>query len=112
MQCIGISAADIVGKRQVDLFPPEMAQSQLEMIGRVFATGTVVEYDDLFQFGPEEIWLRIHLLPLRDEAGQIASVMGVCHNITDRKRAEEALRKAHDDLEGESRSGPPSWPGQ
>jgi PAS domain S-box-containing protein len=99
LQCIGISAADIVGKRQVDLFPPEMAQSQLEMIGRVFATGTVVEYDDLFQFGPEEIWLRIHLLPLRDEAGQIASVMGVCHNITDRKRAEEALRKAHDDLE-------------
>ena len=99
LQCIGISAADIVGKRQVDLFPPEMAQSQLQMVGRVFATGEVVEYDDLFQFGPGKIWLRIHLLPLRDEAGQITSVMGVCHNITDRKRAEEALRKAHDDLD-------------
>ena len=91
-QCIGIPSGEIVGKRQADLFPPEMARSQIEKIGRVFATGEVIEEDDLFHFGPEEVWLRIHLLPLRDEAGQIASVMGVCHNITDRKRAEEAGR--------------------
>ena len=92
-QCIGIPAGDIVGKRQVDLFPPEMARSQIEKIERVFATGEVIEYDDLFHFGPAEVWLRIHLIPIRDEAGQITSVMGVCHNITERKRAEEALRR-------------------
>ena len=90
-QCIGIPSDDIVGKRQVDLFPPDMARSQIEKIGRVYATGEVIEYDDLFHFGPAEVWLRIHLIPLRDEAGQITSVMGVCHNITGRKRAEEAL---------------------
>ena len=98
-QCIGIRADEIVGKQQVDLFPPEMARSQIEKIGRVFACGEVIEYDDLFHFGPAEVWLRIHLVPLRDEAGQITSVMGVCHNITGRKRAEEALQKAHDDME-------------
>ena len=98
-QCIGIPVGDIVGKRQVDLFPPEMARSQIEKIERVFATGEVIEYDDLFHFGPAEVWLRIHLIPIRDESGQITSVMGVCHNITDRKRAEEALQRAHDDLE-------------
>ena len=98
-QCIGIPAAEIVGKRQVDLFPPEMAGSQIERIGRVFTTGGVIEYDDLFHFGPAEVWLRINLIPLRDEASQITSVMGVCHNITDRKRAEEALQAAHVELE-------------
>ncbi len=90
-QCIGIPAGDIVGKRQVDLFPPEMARSQVEKIERVFATGEVIEYDDLFHFGPAEVWLRIHLVPIRDETGQIATVMGVCHNITERKQAELAL---------------------
>ena len=98
-QCIGINAAEIPGKRQADLFPPEMAQAHVEKIGRVFTAGEVVEEDESFHFGPEEVWLRIHLLPLRDEAGEISSVMGVCHNITDRKRAEEALRAAHDELE-------------
>ena len=98
-QCIGIPAGDIVGKRQMDLFPPEMARSQIEKTGRVFATGEVIEYDDLLHFGPAEVWLRIYLIPLRDDAGQITSVMGVCHNITERKRTEEALQKAHHELE-------------
>ena len=90
-QCIGIPAGDIVGKRQVDLFPPGMARSQIEKIERVFAIGEVIEYDDLFHFGPAEVWLRIHLIPLRNEAGRITSVMGVCHNITEQKRTEETL---------------------
>ena len=84
-QCIGIPAGDIVGKRRVNLFPPEMARSQIEETERVFATGEVIEYNDVFHFGPAEVWLRIHLIPIRDEAGQIISVMGVCHNITERK---------------------------
>jgi PAS domain S-box-containing protein len=106
-QYIGVSAGELVGKRQMDLFPREMAQAHVEKIGRVFATGEVMEEDELFHFGPEEVWLRIHLIPLRDEAGQIASVMGVCHNITDRKRAEAALQEAHDELErrAEQRTG-------
>ncbi len=81
-QCIGIPAGGIVGKRQVDLFPPEMAQSQIRKIRQVFASGEVIEYDDLFHFGPAEVWLRIHLIPIRNEAGEITSLMGVCHNIT------------------------------
>ena len=69
-QCIGIPAGDIVGKRQVDLFPPEMARSQIEKIGRVFASGEVIEYDDLFHFGPAEVWLRIHLIPFGTKRGK------------------------------------------
>jgi PAS domain S-box-containing protein len=98
-QYTGIPSEEIPGKRQTDLFPPEMAQAHLEKISRVFVTGEAMEEDELFHFGPQEVWLRIHLLPLRDEAGQTTSVMGVAHNITDRKRAEEALRKAHDELD-------------
>jgi PAS domain S-box-containing protein len=94
LACVGLSPLDIVGKQQGDLFPPEMAQIHLQRIHRVFETGDVFEEDELFHFGPEEVWLRIHLVPLRDHAGRITSVMGVCHNITDRKRAEEALRES------------------
>lgn len=99
--CIGIEPGEIVGKRQADLFPPEMAEAHVEKTRRVFASGEVLEEDEVFRFGPQEIWLRVHLLPLRDDAGQVTSVMGVCHNITERKRAEKALRKAHDGLEQE-----------
>ena len=92
-RCIGIPSGDIVGKRQVNLFPLDMAASQIEKIGLVFDTGDLIDYDDLFHFGPAEVWLRIQLIPIRDETGQVASVMGVCHDITGRKQAEEELRK-------------------
>jgi len=99
VQCIGIPHPDIVGKGQTDLFPPDMAESHFAKIRHVMNTGNILEEDELFQFGPNQVWLRVHLIPLYDDAGRIESVMGVCHNITDRKRGEQVLQQAHDDLE-------------
>ena len=91
-RCIGIPTGEIVGKRQADLFPSPMAQAHVERIERVFATGEMSERDGQFQFGPHLIWLRTHLFPIRDEADHVVSVMGMCHDITERKRAEAALQ--------------------
>jgi PAS domain S-box-containing protein len=98
-RAIGIPADQLVGKQQSDLFPAEVARTHVERIENVYATGIAREGDQRYQLGPHEVWLRTHLIPLCDEAGQITSVMGVCHNITDRKRAEEALQKAREELE-------------
>ncbi|MGA2796945.1 MAG: PAS domain S-box protein [Thermoguttaceae bacterium] len=96
---IGISQEALVGKKQEDLFPPEMARLHLERIRRIFETAEAGERDELFQFGPKKIWLNVRSIPLKDEQGRVVSVMGVCRDVTDRKQAEEALRKAHDELE-------------
>ena len=89
---IGIDAAALVGKRQQDLFPPEAARLHLERLARVFETGQMGENDEVFHFGPHEVWLNIRSIPLRDEQGRVTAVMGVCRDVTGRKRAEEALR--------------------
>ncbi|MGA2063056.1 MAG: PAS domain S-box protein, partial [Thermoguttaceae bacterium] len=91
---IGISQAEIVGKRQEDLFPPEMAKQHNEWIRQVLETGEAREYDELFQFGPKEIWLNVRLIPLLDKQGKVDSVMGICRNITDRKQTELELTKS------------------
>jgi PAS domain S-box-containing protein len=96
---MGLDGKSIVGKRQEELFPPEIAQRYARAIRKVFETGEVFKTDNVYQFGSEEIWLNTRLMPLRDETGQITSVMGVSRNITDRKQTEQALRQAHDELE-------------
>jgi PAS domain S-box-containing protein len=92
--CIGIPQVDLVGKKQDDLFRLDMAKFHVERIRRVFETGEAVENDEPFNFGYGEIWLNIHLIPLRDEQNKVVAVMGVCRNITDRKRMEQELVKS------------------
>jgi PAS domain S-box-containing protein len=96
---IRCDANNIVGKGQAELFPPEMVQRHIATITKVFQTGEVFEDDGVYRFGAEEVWLNSRIMPLRNERGEIVSVMGVSRNVTDRKRAESALQQAHAKLE-------------
>jgi signal transduction histidine kinase len=49
-------------------------------------------------------WALSTKMPLRDEKGQIIGTFGISHDITDRKRAEEALRHAKDAAEEANRT--------
>ena len=92
-------ATSLVGKRQDELFSPEKVQRHVASIDSVFQTGEVYDADGMYRFGSEEIWLNTRLMPLRNERGEVTAVMGVSRNITDRKRAEAALKQAHEELE-------------
>ncbi|MDQ3687993.1 MAG: histidine kinase [Acidobacteriota bacterium] len=45
------------------------------------------------------MWIAEHALAIRDAEGKLIGFQGTTIDITDRKRAEEALHKAHDELE-------------
>ncbi|HET7143970.1 MAG TPA: ATP-binding protein, partial [Anaerolineales bacterium] len=47
----------------------------------------------------KETWVSTTKVPLRDQEGQIIGTFGISRDITDRKRVEETLRKAKDELE-------------
>lgn len=96
---LGLDSSRVVGKRQEELFSPELARRHTESIAQVFETGEVFVTDSMYHFRSDDIWLNTRLIPLRDKDGQITSVMGVSRNITARKRAEEALKQAHNELE-------------
>jgi PAS domain S-box-containing protein len=95
----GCDRNSLVGKRQDDLFPPEMARRHRASIDRAFEAGEIVDEEDVFNFDGKDTWLATRFIPLRDEAGQVTSVMGISRDISKRKRAEEALQKAHNELE-------------
>jgi two-component system NtrC family sensor kinase len=44
-------------------------------------------------------WLSTTKVPLRDSYGKIVGIVGIGRDITEHRQAEEALRKAHDELE-------------
>jgi len=101
----GIPAPRHLGKTLREIVP-DLADAAEELAERVFRTGEPVlnvEFSGTTaaQPGVLRYWIE-HWLPLRDERGQVVAINVVAHEITERKRAEEALRQANERLRAQA----------
>ncbi|HVM47731.1 MAG TPA: PAS domain S-box protein, partial [Candidatus Acidoferrum sp.] len=92
----GRSPGELIGLPQPALFPPEIARHQEEVVRGIFASGKPLARDEAVPFPTGTQWIEVRLAPLKDAQGAVASVMGVCRDITQRKRAEQQLTEALD----------------
>ncbi len=89
----------IIGKDMAVMFSGNTAKRQQENISKVLTTNSPMYVEGPTMFPGGERWLGTWLVPLKDQAGQATSVMGVSRDITDRKEAEKALQEYSERLE-------------
>jgi len=90
------SEAEVIGKTDFDLYPPEQAAGYQAINQEIIRTGQPeINRESSFTKPDGSV---IHLLgsvvPVRDIAGRVTGLAGINLDITERKRAEEALRKS------------------
>ena len=87
-----VSPEGMLGKTDYDLFAKEEAEVFRDMDRRVAVGGTPITGEEVvpLEDGPHT-YISVKT-PLRDEAGHVYGVFGISTEITDRKRADEALR--------------------
>ena len=85
------TAEELGGKLRSILFPLAIRAQQDENLRRVFETGQVYSEKHRHQFGERQAWLSTTLAPLHIENEQVAAVMGVSRDITERMLAQEAI---------------------
>jgi len=90
----GCRPEEMLGKRTHELFPPEIAEHQLEKIQEVLKSGRRVDNDMLQVFPNRTAWIDTSLVPLRNEIDEADSVIGISRDITRRKEVEERLRES------------------
>lgn len=62
--------------------------------------GVVTEFEsEIYRHDGSRIWIAEHALAIRDADGKLTGFQGTTIDITERKHAQDALRKAHDELE-------------
>ena len=83
----GLTPEALVGKTVGELFPKESAEYVEPFYGRAFA-GEDVEFE--LALGGRTY--SIFAAPLSEEYGEVRTIIAVAQNITERKRAEDALR--------------------
>jgi PAS domain S-box-containing protein len=86
--------AQAVGKRDFDYFTEEHARQAFEDEQRVILTGRSMTKEERETWpGRPDTWVSTTKAPLRDETGSIVGTVGISRDVTERRRAEEALRE-------------------
>ncbi len=92
---------ELFGKTDFDVFPKDIAARYHADEQRIIETGhPVINKEELVvnKKGHKQ-WLLTTKIPLQNEQGHVTRIVCISHDITERKRSEEHLRKSHDELE-------------
>ncbi|WP_321506201.1 PAS domain S-box protein [uncultured Methanoregula sp.] len=85
----------LVGRHLSEIFrPPAAAERPLKAIRRVIDTRTPFRRETFEEFPSGGMWIDVRLTPILDASGTVIGVLGLSHDISDRKHAEEALRES------------------
>jgi len=86
----GKTASEVVGKSMEEILSPELARSRLARLREVVESTRLVEFED----ERAGIQFRHSFCPVLDAEGHVATVASFSRDITDGKRAEQALRES------------------
>jgi PAS domain S-box-containing protein len=96
LKLIGKNESEVIGKTDQEIFPPSEAELFDVDDDLVLTTGKAVLDREELIVNPEGqgIWLLTSKLPLYDHEGKITGLIGIGHDITTRKLAENELRES------------------
>jgi PAS domain S-box-containing protein len=95
---LGRTVEEVIGKNDAELFAPENGREIMAADRKVVESGKTQTYEEL---GVSAGMARTFLStkgPHRDPNGEIIGLLGICRDITDRKRAEEEFRQSQQKL--------------
>jgi PAS domain S-box-containing protein len=106
LQIFGLTdPTQALGKTDFDFFAEEHARQAFNDEQEVIRTGLPFTKEEKETWPDGSVtWVLSTKLPLRDHNGQIVGTFGISRDITDRKRAEEAMRHAKEAAEEANRA--------
>ena len=99
LEYAGMTAEQAQGWGWAEAIHPDDREQLVEVWQSSLASGAPVDTEArIRRFDSSYRWFLIRGNPLRDESGKILKWYGTCIDIDDRKKAEEALNRAHSEL--------------
>ncbi|GAB4515424.1 MAG: hypothetical protein OHK0046_18910 [Anaerolineae bacterium] len=96
---LGRTPEEVIGQPMSALFPPEVAERQLQGIRQVIQTGIGYISEAPSVIHGEERWFRTSVQPIRDSSGRVTSALINAVDITEQQTARLILQQSHDLLE-------------
>jgi PAS domain S-box-containing protein len=96
----GKPAQEILGKTDTDFLPPNLAQKYRQDDEQVMATGRILDTVEESPASAGQVsHVRVVKTPLHDHRGQVVGIQGIFWDVSEKVRAEQALRDREQRLE-------------
>lgn len=89
-----IDIHDIIGKRDHEIFPADLAENYRRDDQSVMASGKQQNIEEEAKINGRRTWVETYKAPLFDERGEVQGTVGFSRDISSRKEAEDALTLA------------------
>jgi PAS domain S-box-containing protein len=97
LEVFGFRREGVIGKTDQDVFPKDMAEVFRDMDRRVAAAGQALVEEEVAPHADGQLHPYVSVKsPLRDRNGEVCGVIGISTDVTDTKRAAEALRESEE----------------
>jgi two-component system, NarL family, sensor histidine kinase UhpB len=90
-QALGKRPADVVGRKQAEIFGPELATRHSHAIQHVFRTGEILVTENQQDLHRTPVWIDTRLVPWRAPDGAVVAVVGIVRDVSQRRQAQERL---------------------
>jgi len=89
-----IKSDEIAGKTDYDFFPKELAEKYRADDKRIMELGKTEDVEERYIQERQEVFVHTVKTPVKNEQGNLIGLLGIFWDITERKRAEEALQRS------------------
>jgi PAS domain S-box-containing protein len=97
---VGVKKEDIIGKTDLEVFPPKAARQIMALDEQVMSSGTMQTLEEEIPHPDGRLHAYLTTkVPLFDKDGIVYGMCGLATDITDRKRMEQALTLEHERLQ-------------
>lgn len=95
---LGRPIADVIGKRDDELFDPPSAEAIIAFDRRVMQARAPLSTEELLSVGGRQRWFATSKVPYTSPGGAVLGLIGVAHDITERKLTEQELIESREKL--------------
>lgn len=89
-----INPDEITGKTDLDFYPVELAKKYRADDKRIMKSGLAETIEERYLQDGKEVVVHTVKTPVKNDKGNVVGILGIFWDITDRKHAEEALKKS------------------